>query len=234
MVTGMILAAGAGKRFGSEKPKQFFLINKKPVLHYILKSFIDAGCFDNIILVLSKPYFHTGNQLVEMFPQAKSKIFICEGGETRQDSVYLGTLKAVELNQGKSDDLRIISHCGARPAIPKSIILQNLGKLRPGRCVNTVHKVFDTLIYETKKNQMDFIDREKTFAVLTPQSFYANDYIKAYIPVQKDIAKYTCVCSVMTANGLPMDLIISEYPIKKITVKSDLNVIKRDLKDLDE
>ncbi|MEI6602811.1 MAG: 2-C-methyl-D-erythritol 4-phosphate cytidylyltransferase [Clostridia bacterium] len=234
MVVGMILAAGVGKRFGGDKPKQFFLINKKPVLYYILKSFVDANCFDHIILVLSNPYFSRGQAIIDQFPAMRGKIHICEGGPTRQDSVYQGTLKAVALHHGKAENIKIISHCGARPAIPVSIILENLAKLTPGRCVNTVHRVFDTLIYETSPKKYDFIDREKTFAVLTPQSFYAQDYITAYEAAKEPIAQYTCVCSVMTAYGFPMDLVGSVYPIKKITLKSDINVVKRDLKDLDE
>ena len=254
MVTGLILAAGAGKRFGSEKPKQFCILNKRPVLFYTIKAFVDAKCCDNIVLVLSKPFFSLGKKIIKAFPNAQKQIHICEGGETRQDSVYLGVLKAIELNDNNPKGIKIISHCGARPALPKSIILENLAKISPRRCVNTVRKVFDTLIYKALDKALDkdsdtasdtlankvseenfnFIDRDKTFAVLTPQSFFAEDYITAYLPVRDRIGQYTCVCSVMTSYGFGMDLIVSDYPIKKITVKSDINVVKHDLKDLCE
>ncbi|MEI6131511.1 MAG: IspD/TarI family cytidylyltransferase [Bacillota bacterium] len=230
MVVGMILAAGSGSRFGTEMPKQFLPIENKPVLQYVVEAFLKANCFDSIILVLSRDFFVEGERIIKNIGSVAPSIFICEGGKSRQDSVYNGTLKAIEINGGNYDNLKIVSHCGARPAIPIEIILENLKVLTPSKCVNTVGKLFDTLIYETNKNEFEFIDREKTFAVLTPQSFFAKDYCDAYEVAKNKSLEYTCVCSLMTANGVPMETVISEYPIKKITVKSDISSVMIDLK----
>jgi len=232
MLIGIILAAGNSSRFSKVDSKQFFKLHKRPVLYYSLKAFIDADCFDKIIIVTNKFHFKAAQDLIEMFTETKGSISICEGGSARQTSVYHGVLKAIELNGGTASKLQIVTHDGARPALPKSIIIENVENIRSGRCVNTVKKVYDTMLYDFGSGKVDFIDREKAFAVLTPQSFNALDYIVAYRAVENHIAEYTCVCSVMTANGCGMDLIVSDYPIRKITVKSDINAVKQDLKDI--
>lgn len=231
MNVGIILAAGVGSRFGSDKPKQFYLINGKPIVYHTLKSFVDSDVLDHLIVVLSVPYFKIGKALIKDFPQYAGRIHICEGGNTRQDSLYYGVLKAVEINNGKSDDLKVVSHCAARPLLPSYIIQENLDKIKSGHCANTVRRIFDTMLYANENAVANFIDRDRTFVGLTPQSFIAMDYLSAYDKVKEKIKSFTCACSLMTGAGYDMDLIISEAPIHKITVKSDINLIKQQIKE---
>jgi 2-C-methyl-D-erythritol 4-phosphate cytidylyltransferase len=40
----VIVAAGSGTRMGGAMPKQFLLVNNKPVLYYTLLTFLNAFC----------------------------------------------------------------------------------------------------------------------------------------------------------------------------------------------
>ena len=51
--TAIILAAGSGKRFSSDKKKQFVELFGKPLLYYSLKAFSESKV-DEIIVVTSK------------------------------------------------------------------------------------------------------------------------------------------------------------------------------------
>ena len=51
--TAIVLAGGRGKRMNSAVPKQFLMIQDKPVLYYSLKAFEDSF-IDSIILVASE------------------------------------------------------------------------------------------------------------------------------------------------------------------------------------
>ena len=48
----IIVAGGNGSRMGSELPKQFLIINGKPLLYYCLETFLKAYDDLKIILVL--------------------------------------------------------------------------------------------------------------------------------------------------------------------------------------
>jgi 2-C-methyl-D-erythritol 4-phosphate cytidylyltransferase len=48
----VIVAAGSGIRMGGNTPKQFLLVNNKPVLYYTLQTFLNAFADIQIILVL--------------------------------------------------------------------------------------------------------------------------------------------------------------------------------------
>ena len=52
----IVLAAGKGKRMGTDMPKQFLHINDKPVLYYSLKAFQDSPLISEIILVIGKEW----------------------------------------------------------------------------------------------------------------------------------------------------------------------------------
>ena len=51
IVTAIVLAGGRGSRMKSDIPKQFMLIDDKPVIYYALKKFQEIDIIDNIILV---------------------------------------------------------------------------------------------------------------------------------------------------------------------------------------
>ncbi len=48
--SAIITAAGIGRRLNSSKKKQFIEIEGKPILLYTLDKFIQAQCFDSIII----------------------------------------------------------------------------------------------------------------------------------------------------------------------------------------
>ena len=52
--TALILAAGIGERMKASVPKQFLLLNNRPILMQTIKKFDD---FDDIIVVINKSYF---------------------------------------------------------------------------------------------------------------------------------------------------------------------------------
>ncbi len=228
MNVGIILAAGVGSRFRSDKPKQFFLLNGKPVVYYTIKSFVDCGLFDKIVVVLSKPYMKLGNKILTQFFSDRDDILLCEGGETRQDSLYNGVRFIID--SFGEEDFKVVSHCAARPLLSKTVLGSNLDMVERGKSVDTVRRIYDTMLYMDTQGVPGFIDRDRVFVGLTPQSFFARDYISAYHSVKERIKEFTCACSLMKGAGHEIVLYMTEEPIHKITVKEDVNIIKQQIK----
>ena len=166
-VSGIILAAGSGSRFGEKK--QFKKLNGKPIWVYSLNIFIQSKCIDELILVIPNDSFETLKQS-QVFTSLnkENNIKLVSGGETRKDSVFYG-LKAVK----KANDIVCI-HDAARPFIKTSYIKHSVeacgefdGAIIAIPSVDTVKKVDNQIIKNT-------IDRQSIWMAQTPQTFKKN------------------------------------------------------------
>ena len=52
----IVLAAGKGERFGSNKPKQFLMLGKKSIISICINEISSHPKCENIILVINKNY----------------------------------------------------------------------------------------------------------------------------------------------------------------------------------
>ena len=85
----IVLAAGCGKRFGTELPKQYLLLNDKPVLFYSLKVFEKSPLVKSISVVISQNAQNLYDDFIRHYKNDFAKltppIF---GGKERRDSVF--------------------------------------------------------------------------------------------------------------------------------------------------
>ena len=91
----IIVAGGKGIRMGNNLPKQFILLNNKPVLYYTLKAFLDSYADFQVVLVLPLDYTDMGQEIIDAYFD-KSRIRIAAGGDTRFQSVKNGLALVVE------------------------------------------------------------------------------------------------------------------------------------------
>src|SRR4051812_41258059 len=111
MNTAIIVAAGEGKRFGGEKPKQFLEISGKPLIVHTLEKFQGCPDIDEIILVLPPNQTAEFSEIVENY-NLKKLTKIISGGKTRAESVLNG------INAVKAQTAEVIAvHDGARPLV---------------------------------------------------------------------------------------------------------------------
>src|SRR5690242_8690740 len=110
----LIVAAGSGLRMNSDIPKQFLLINNKPLLYYTIKAFLDAFDDMKVILVLPEEHIAKGQEIIDGFFDA-SIIKITAGGRTRFHSVQNG-LSQID------DECIIFVHDGVRCFVSKELI----------------------------------------------------------------------------------------------------------------
>ena len=90
----IIVAGGSGTRFGANLPKQFLLLNGKPVLQHTLEAFATAS--DEIILVLPQAHQDLWRQMCVDY-HCNVPHHMVSGGDTRWQSVKnaIDTLKVL-------------------------------------------------------------------------------------------------------------------------------------------
>ena len=209
----IIVAGGTGKRMGSTIPKQFLLLNDKPVLYYTLKAFLEAYSDLDIILVLPEEYSDMGKEIIDAFFDY-SRIQVTFGGETRFHSVQNG-LKLV------TEESIIFVHDAVRCLVSTELI-QNCYKhsCQMGSAVPVVRSKDSIRFLNEEENDNEVLDRNKVVLVQTPQTFHSKILLPAFEIDYKE--RFTDEATVVEAFGLKISLVEGDEDNIKITRPVDL------------
>src|SRR6056297_1341338 len=103
MYSAIILGGGTGERLGLGYNKVLYKVKGKTVIEHAVQKFLDDKEFNEIIVVMNRNDY---DQTKVLFNDQRVRVI--KGGQTRQESVYLG-LKDIQLNDF------VFIHDGARP-----------------------------------------------------------------------------------------------------------------------
>lgn len=160
--TAIILAAGSGKRFSSDKKKQFVELFGKPLLYYSLKAFSESKV-DEIIVVTSKDDIDfVREDIVKKYGFTKVTSIV-EGGAERYDSVYNG-LKVC-------GGYICLIHDSARAMINVELINRCIEETFKYRAVVPAVTPKDTIRVRDAEFGGETIDRNTLCIIQTPQCF---------------------------------------------------------------
>ena len=212
----VIVAAGSGTRMGGATPKQFLLVNDKPVLYYTLQAFLKAFADIQIILVLPVNYTDIGHEIINGYFDP-GKIKITAGGDTRFQSVKNG-LALVE------EDSIIFVHDGVRCLLTETVIHRCYAEaVRSGTAIPAIVSKDSVRIVNDEGN--DVIDRDKVMLVQTPQTFHSKILLPAFQIDYKE--KFTDEATVVEAYGIKVTLVEGDENNIKITRPVDLLIAER-------
>lgn len=221
-ITAIVLSAGKGSRMQSDIPKQYMLIDEKPVIYYSLKAFEDS-MVSQIVLVTGKgDVEYCKKEIVEKYG-LKKVVALVEGGAERYDSVFCGLMAA------ENSDYVLI-HDGARPMIDQKIINDSIECVRKTKACVVGMPVKDTIkISNIDGYAVDTPDRKMLWSIQTPQSFsYAlicEAYKKLYGDIQsgKSVPPITDDAMVVEyGTDVKVKLIEGSYQNIKITTPEDI------------
>ena len=214
MNIGIILAAGKGKRFGTEIAKQFCYLNNKMIIDYSILAFENSKNIDKIMIVTSKEWF---KKIANRYP----KHIVVEGGETRQESAALG-LKKCPKNTNN-----VLIHDAARPFISTNIINQSVTSLKKYEAVVISKQVTDTIMRVKNKKIEKIENRKEFFLNQTPQAFKYKLISEAYQKTEKLV---TDDISLIDLEKIKCKIIEGENYNIKITNAEDIKLAESILK----
>ncbi|HLF47164.1 MAG TPA: 2-C-methyl-D-erythritol 4-phosphate cytidylyltransferase [Chitinophagaceae bacterium] len=207
----VIVAGGSGIRMGNNLPKQFMLINDKPVLYYSIKTFLEAFDDLQIILVLPIDYTDMGQEIIDAWFD-KDRIRLAAGGETRFQSVKNG-LQLVE------EDAIVFVHDAVRCLLTKDLVHRCFKQaMETGTAIPVIASRDSVRLLNEQGN--DAVDRNKVMLVQTPQTFHSKIILPAFQIDYKD--KFTDEATVVEAYGIKVTLLAGEENNIKITRPLDL------------
>jgi 2-C-methyl-D-erythritol 4-phosphate cytidylyltransferase len=208
----IIVAGGSGSRFGSAVPKQFLILNGKPVLARTLEKFYKADASISIHLVLPATEISRWKELcIEYTISIPHKII--EGGNSRFQSVRNGLHSISDLHG------LVAIHDGVRPLVTSEIINTSFNVAsEKGSAIAAVSSKDSVRIISEEKSQA--LDRSKLRIIQTPQTFQLSLILKAF--EQEERSDFTDDASVAEAAGFEISLIEGSYSNIKITTPEDL------------
>lgn len=250
--TAIILAAGQGKRMGSDTAKQFLLLAGRPVLYYTLKNF-EESIVDEIILVTGEGQeAYCKREIVDAYGFSKVKKIVT-GGKERYHSVAKG-LDAINDDVGgdnrehgrdraKREERKenkkltsgsyVLIHDGARPfATPQMIERGILAAQKYDACVLGM-PVKDTIkISDEEGFAADTPKRSLVWQIQTPQIFACSLIKKAYSELllreeellEKGIVITDDAMVVELLSGKRVRLVEGSYQNIKLTTPEDLKI----------
>lgn len=214
--TAVIVAAGKGKRMGTEISKQFLPLCGKEILAHTVEKFEKAACIRDIILVTGGDALQDVRQMVQEYGWKKI-ISVTEGGKERQDSVFLG------LQQVPQDTEIVLIHDGVRPFVTEEILERSIAAAKEtGGCVAGVPAKDTIKVCDAEGFAIATPDRSTLRQIQTPQTFRRNEILAAYEKAKADGFLGTDDASVAEHSGFPVRVIMGSYSNIKITTKEDL------------
>jgi 2-C-methyl-D-erythritol 4-phosphate cytidylyltransferase len=154
----------------------------------------------------------------------QAELIWIEGGKERQDSVFHG-LQALP-----SEASHTLIHDCARPLVTTDLIEKLIEAARHDGAASLAHPVIDTIkripaANELKRTTLEDLQRDRLWAMETPQAFRHADILKAYQHVIDEGLQITDDCAAAASIGIKTTLIHNTEPNPKITTAADLDYL---------
>ncbi|MBS4042892.1 MAG: 2-C-methyl-D-erythritol 4-phosphate cytidylyltransferase [Chitinophagaceae bacterium] len=208
----VIVAGGSGQRMGNATPKQFLMLNNKPILYYSIIAFLQAYPDIQIVLVLPENYMAEGKSIISAHQLPEKNFTIVAGGSTRFHSVQNG------LKQVKSNAV-VFVHDAVRCMLTVDLIKRCYEQtLQLGSAIPAITAT-DSIRIE-KENYPEIVDRNLVKIVQTPQTFLSSILLPAF--QQEYQESFTDEATVVESFRTKIFLIEGEKNNIKVTTPIDL------------
>ncbi len=200
----VILAAGRGERFGSDKVLE--QLGGKPVWKWSYDLFRSMPEITGVGIVCSR------DNLSYFSEQAVDAAFVVCGGESRQDSSRIG------VENSPADSEFVLIHDAARPLVNRQVVLRVLEGIDSLGAAAAAIPSSDTLRERTPVGST-ILNRDKIIAMQTPQGGRRASLLDAH---QSARQLYTDEMALLEAAGYGVKLVDGSATNFKITTIEDL------------
>lgn len=220
----IIAAGGSGTRLQSNLPKQYLLLQDKPVLMHTILAF--SGIADRIIIVLNEEMIDTWRSLCQDY-QFDVPHELVSGGNTRFQSVKNALCHIATSTPLFDYPTAIAVHDAARPLVDRSLIVKSFELALQGQS-NVLATPSVNSIRIGDKSTSKAIERNNVWQIQTPQSFPASLLIEAF--EQDETPIFTDDAAVVEKKGHSIQLIESTERNIKLTYAADFKIAELYLK----
>lgn len=211
-IAAILLAAGQSRRMdGVVADKVLAPLGGKPLFYHSALAFMASAVADDYIIV-----YRDQRQMLELAAYAPTPAQFVRGGATRQESVT----NALE---SLSPDIEtVFIHDCARPFVRPEQLVGLLKIVRKERAVVLAHRVTDTIKQHRDTGHLKSLDRDRLWAMETPQVFDRDLIVEAYKKASRRKRPLTDDAAAVELLDHPVALLANEHPNPKLTTPADL------------
>lgn len=219
----IVPAAGGGRRFGGEQPKQFVPVLGRPLLAWTVERLLSVPEVDRV--VVAAPPGRAGEAREMLLREVRDSrdvdLSAVDGGRRRQDSVR-AALAAADL--APSDWVAV--HDGARPCLAATDLAAVLRSAAGSDAAGAVlgRPVSDTLKTAAGGRLHENVDRSGLFRAETPQVFRAGELGEALDRADRENLEVSDESSLFAPGSVAA--VAASHPNPKLTAASDLPAIE--------
>lgn len=211
-IAAILVAAGSGLRFGTDRPKQFSVVAGKPVARWA------AECLaPHVALLQPVGDARALEPLLEGLPHLR----VVPGGAERQDSVRAG----LEALGPHAPDL-VLVHDAARPFVPGSTVPDLLAALEGFEGAVPAVPVADTLKRASDGAITGTVPRDRLYRAQTPQAFRFQTLLELHRRHAGE-AGATDDSALLERAGLAVALVAGHEDNIKLTYQEDAMRLQR-------
>jgi 2-C-methyl-D-erythritol 4-phosphate cytidylyltransferase len=224
-MVAVVLAGGAGQRFGGSIPKQLQMLAGRTLLEHSVAAFEQAPGVDQILVVMT-PRFISQAREVLAAARCRKLIKVIEGGDARPDS----TRQAIAALSAEDDDCSVLFHDAARPLVDQQIIADCVRALETDQAIGVAVPSSDTIVEVSDAVMTGMPRREAVQRCQTPQGFRLSVIRKAYQLAEADpqfaTSSATDDCGIVLRYlpGVPIRVVPGSERNIKITHSGDLQI----------
>ncbi|MDR3052845.1 MAG: 2-C-methyl-D-erythritol 4-phosphate cytidylyltransferase [Coriobacteriales bacterium] len=227
MIFAAILAGGTGTRMDLDNlPKQFLLLDGKPILIHTLEKFCLCARFDALYIGVHKDWLSHTNELLQKYHLDGFPLHVVSGGTTRNQTI-MNILERIEGDFGSSAEHIVVTHDSVRPFVLLSTIEANIdAALAYGAC-DTVIPATDTIVRADQSGQAieRIPTRDRMYQGQTPQSFKLQAFKESYRTLDENtLAALTDACKVLLEAGVSVRLVAGDVTNIKLTTIMDYKI----------
>ena len=218
----IIAAGGTGSRLNANLPKQYMLLNNKPVLMHTIQAF--ENHVDKIVVAIHADMVDYWNELCQEH-QFNIPHELVLGGKTRFQSIRnaINYLETRFPDFFFNEDGTVAVHDAARPLVDADLIENSFALAFEGKS-NVLANKSTNSIRIGSINENDAVDRDTVWQIQTPQTFPAQVLLEAY--QQLELPTLTDDASVVEKIGYSIHLIESSHKNLKLTFPEDFEIAK--------
>lgn len=226
-VISVIFAGGSGVRMGAEIPKQFIVVEDKPVIIHTLEIFEKSPVIEEIYIACKEDCISQLNELVDQFGIRKVRTIV-PGGTSALGSQYNGLKAAADF--GCPDDSIVLVHDGVRPCIDNKMIETVVQMVEETGAVATCTPMYETpVVSKGGKVVEETPKRADCYTAQAPQAFRLGEIVQAHNHIKMNNPEYEGLvdsCSLMRAIGKEVSILKGPRSNIKVTTPEDIYIFR--------
>lgn len=219
MASVVIFGGGIGSRMKLNVPKQFMIVDGRPILSWTIDYFEHNENIDKIVLVILKSYIEYTQNLVKKENFSKVKRIVA-GGVTGQESIYNGLIALREISSNEDDIVFV--HDAVRPIITNDLINQCAKiAIEKGNAIAASQAIETVAICDENKQIQKISQRSKTWILKAPQVFRLNSLLHFHEISKEKNLNFVDSADMMQHFGEKLNVVECDQSNIKITTAKD-------------